>query len=488
MDDQRATSSGLLIGGEVIAAKAGASFPKLEPYGGGLIAQVASARAEDAHLAADAAAAAFPGWSASPPALRREVLSRAADRLHETAGEWIRLMQREIGATTAWAGFNVHLAEGVLREAAAQVYALKGELIPSNVPGLSAMAERVPAGVVLGIAPWNAPLILAARAIAMPLALGNTVVLKASEETPLTHLALGRLLMESGCPAGVVNVVTNAPEDAGEVVEALIAHPAVRRINFTGSTRVGRIIAESAGRHLKKVLLELGGKAPFVVLDDADLDAAAAAANFGAFMNQGQICMSTERMIVDRRVAAEFTEKLVMRAQTLKLGAPDAPDTTLGPVASLASAQRLAELVRDAVDKGARVLIGGEASGLLVPATLIAGVTPAMRLYHEESFGPVKSIIEVDGEEEALRVANDSQYGLAAAVFTRDTERGLRFARAIQSGICHINGPTVHDEPQMPFGGVKDSGYGRFGGSAAVDEFTDIRWITVQSGPRSYPI
>jgi benzaldehyde dehydrogenase (NAD) len=299
---------------------------------------------------------------------------------------------------------------------------------------------------------------------------------------------VARTLDDAGLPAGVVNFITNAPADAAEVVEALIAHPKTRRINFTGSTKVGRIIAEKAGRHLKRVLLELGGKAPFLVLADADIERAVAAAKFGAFMHQGQICMSTERIVADRAIAEDFASQLGQRAALLRVGDPRRPDTQIGPLINAAALDRVAELVDDAVAKGARVMSGGEAEGPCYRPTVLMGVTPQMRIYGEESFGPVVSIISVEGEQEAVRVANDTEYGLAAAVFSRDVPRALELARQIESGICHINDATVHDEPQMPFGGVKDSGWGRFGGHAAVDEFSDLRWITVQSLAREYPI
>jgi acyl-CoA reductase-like NAD-dependent aldehyde dehydrogenase len=244
----------------------------------------------------------------------------------------------------------------------------------------------------------------------------------------------------------------------------------------------------TAGRHLKRVLLELGGKAPFVVLEDADIDAAAAAANFGAFMHQGQICMSTERIIVDRRVVDEFAAKLATRAGSLKVGDPRDPSTQIGPLINASALDRVSELIEDAVEKGAEVLTGGDADGLVYQPTVLRGVTPEMRIYREESFGPSVSIIEVDGAEEAIDVANDTDYGLSAAIFSRDVERAEQLARRIQSGICHINDTTVHDEPQVPFGGVKNSGWGRFGGDWAAEEFTELRWITVQDEPREYPI
>jgi acyl-CoA reductase-like NAD-dependent aldehyde dehydrogenase len=485
-DTMSQTAAMLIDGARVGAAK---SYDKLNPVTGALVGAVAAASIEDAHKAVDAAGRAFPVWAGMKPGERRALLNKAADLLHARAKDLIGIASQETGATPLWVGFNVHLAENMLREAAAQVYALKGAIIPSDHAGVTAMAIRQPVGVVLGIAPWNAPVILAVRAVAMPLALGNTVILKASEECPLTHLALGQIFQDAGLPPGVVNVVTNAPVDASAIVGALIAHPAVRRINFTGSTRVGRVIAETAAKHLKPVLLELGGKAPLVVLDDADLDAAAAAANFGAFLNAGQICMSTERLVIDRKIADAFVEKLAARAANLKLGAPNEEGVTIGPVVSAAAARKLKELLDDAVAKGARVAFGGDIKdGVLVPPTLLVGITREMRIYAEESFGPVKGVVLVDSEAEALKVANDTEYGLSAAVFTKDVDRGLAFARRIESGICHINGPTVQDEAQMPFGGVKASGYGRFGGQAAVAEFTDLRWVTIQSGPRGYPI
>jgi acyl-CoA reductase-like NAD-dependent aldehyde dehydrogenase len=443
----------------------------------------------DAVRAAEAAAAAFPAWSALAAAERGAFLARAADLLDERAPEIARTMTAECGATFGWGMFNCGLAAGMLRHAASIAGQVDAEVaIASHVPGLDARAIRRPVGVVVGIAPWNAPVILATRAVATPLAFGNTVVLKASEICPRTHAAIVDAIGDAGVPDGVIGLVTNAPEDAAAVVAALIEHPAVKRINFTGSTRVGRIIAERAATQLKRTLLELGGKAPFVVLADADLDEAAAAASFGAFMNSGQICMSTERIVVDSSVAQAFTDRLVARAEALTVGDPLDPATMIGPVVNQAAADHVAALLDDARGMGARVLTGGDADGLLLSPTIVAGVTPQMRIYAEESFGPIVTIVEVDGADEAVRVANDTEYGLSAAVFGTDVEAAEAVARRIDSGICHINGATVHDEPQMPFGGVKHSGWGRFGGDSALDEFTELRWLTRQDGSRRYPI
>lgn len=477
----------MLIDGKDVFASDGATFERRDPVTGHVATRAPAATTEDAKAAADAAAAAFPAWSELGPNERRSLLLKAADLLLAKSDEFADVMMRETGSTVAWGHFNVKLASDMLREAASMTTQITGEIIPSDKPGCLAMAVRQPVGVVLGIAPWNAPVILGVRALAMPLACGNTVILKASEICPGTHRLIGEVLREAGFPKGVVNVLTHAPADAPKLVESLIAHPAVRRINFTGSTRVGRIIAETAARYLKPVLLELGGKAPMVVLDDADLDEAVNAAAFGAFMHQGQICMSTERIVVDEAVADEFVARLAAKATSLSAGDPRKGDFVLGSVVSRESAERLDLLVKDAVAKGAKVVAGGNIEETFVAATVLDGVTPDMRIYAEESFGPIVTVVRVRGIEEAIRVANDTEYGLSASVFGRDISRALSVAKRIESGICHINGPTVHDEAQMPFGGVKASGYGRFGGKAVIDEFTELRWITIETGPGRYP-
>ncbi len=476
----------LIIAGA--AKPAARTFDRLDPVTGAVASRAAAATPAEALAAVDAAAAAFPAWSALGPNARRGFLNKAADALEAKASAFVQAMMSEVGATEGWARFNLMLAAGMVREAAAITTQIGGEVIPSDKPGCLAMALREPAGVVLGIAPWNAPIILGVRAIAVPLACGNTVVLKASELCPRTHGLIVQAFVEAGLPAGVVNLVTNAPLDAGEVVGALIDHPAVRRVNFTGSTAVGKIIAKRAAEHLKPVLLELGGKAPLLVLDDADLDEAVKAAAFGAFMNQGQICMSTERIIVLDAVADVFVAKFRDKVSTLAVGDPREGKTPLGAVVDLKTVTHVQGLVADAVSAGAVKVNGGDATGVLMPATVVDKVTPNMRLFREESFGPVVAVIRARDETHAVQLANDSEYGLSASVFTRDIARGLKVARQIQSGICHVNGPTVHDEAQMPFGGVKGSGYGRFGGKAGIEAFTELRWITVETGPGHYPI
>jgi acyl-CoA reductase-like NAD-dependent aldehyde dehydrogenase len=476
----------LIIADREVAAGDARTFDRLDPVTGEVATRAAAASIADAQKAADAAGAAFPEWSAVSPGERRRLLLKAADCLQAKAGDFAAAVVAETGSPAHWAHFNVGLAADMIREAASMTTQIAGEVIPSNRPGSTAMAIRQAVGVILSIAPWNAPIILGVRAIAMPLACGNTVVFKASENCPRTHALIVEAFREAGLPKGALNLVTNAPADAGRIVETLIAHPKVKRINFTGSTRVGRIIAETAARYLKPVLLELGGKAPLLVLDDADLDDAVNAAVFGAFANQGQICMSTEKIVVDRTIADAFVERFAARAAALPYGDPRG-HVVLGACISADAVRRVGELIGDAVAKGAVIAAGGPSDTSIMAATVLDRITPAMRIYDEESFGPVVCVIRAENEADAIRIANDTEYGLSSAVFTRDIGRGLRVAARIESGICHINGPTVHDEAQMPFGGVKASGYGRFGGKAAIDAFTELRWITIQTEPMHYP-
>ncbi|GAB7548707.1 aldehyde dehydrogenase [Cupriavidus sp. CuC1] len=478
----------MLIDGQPCAAETGKMFERHNPVTGAPASRAPAASLADATRAVQAAADAFPRWAALAPGERRQRLLKAADLMDARIDEFVRIGVAETGGMANWYGFNVTLAANMLREAAAMTTQIDGSIIPTNLPGNLAMAMRQPCGVVLGIAPWNAPVILGTRALAMPLACGNTVILKASESCPGVHRLIGTVLQEAGLGDGVVNVVTNAPEDAAAVVEHLIAQPAVRRVNFTGSTHVGRIIAQHAARHLKPALLELGGKAPVLVLEDADLDAAVEAVAFGAFFNQGQICMSTERAIVHEAIADDFVEKLVAKARTLRAGDPTDAGSVLGAMVSEQAVRKIAALVEDARTQGASLPLGLHSDGAILQPVIVDGITPGMKLYREESFGPVVTVARVKDDDEAVAMANDSEYGLSAAVFSRDISRALLVAQRIESGICHINGPTVHDEAQMPFGGVKGSGYGRFGSKASVAEFTDLRWITVQNAPRHYPI
>lgn len=477
----------LYINGEYVPAEGGRSFTRANPITGDDVTEAAAASLGDVARAVDAAAGAFAAWSVAPPGERRRKLLAAAQNLTARADDIVQAMKDEVGATEAWARFNCMLAADMLVEAAALTTQIKGEVIPSNRPGSTAMAIRQPAGVVLAMAPWNAPVILGVRSIAAPLACGNTVVMKTSELCPRVHALIVEAVAEAGLPAGVLNAISNAPEEAADVVAALIEHPAVRRVNFTGSTRVGRVIGELAGRNLKPALLELGGKAPMIVLEDADIDAAVAAAGFGAYMNQGQICMSTERIITVGEAGDRFVEAFRGKVESLTAGDPREGDAPLGSLVNMAAAERIEDLIAEGLDKGATLIAGG-GRGTMLNAAALDHVTADMRLYTEESFGPVVAIIRAGSVDEAVRIANESDFGLSAAVFGRDTMAALSVAKRIESGICHVNGPTVHDEAQMPFGGVKASGYGRFGGTWGIAEFTELRWITLQDGDLYYPI
>ncbi|MGV3499457.1 MAG: aldehyde dehydrogenase [Hydrogenophaga sp.] len=479
----------MLINGLKVTAEKGATFERRNPLDGSVATRAPAASPADAVMAVEAAAEAFKTWSETGPGERRALLLKAADALEAKTPKFIEAVAAETGGTAMWAGFNCFLAAGMIREAAALTTQISGELIPSDIPGSLAMGVRQPAGVVLGIAPWNAPIILGVRAICVPLACGNTVILKGSENCPRTHQLIIESFQDAGFPAGVVNYITNAPADAGAVVEAMVAHPAVRRVNFTGSTKVGKIIAMTCAKYLKPVVLELGGKAPLVILDDADIDDAVNGAAFGAFANSGQICMSTERIIVDNKIADEFVKKFGDKAKNLPVGDPRKPEpVVLGSVIGMNTVNFCNELIDDALAKGAKLVCGGKSTDTLMPATVLDHVTPEMRIYREETFAPVKCIVRVKNTEEAIACANDNEYGLSAAVFGKDIARACNVARKIDSGICHVNGPTVHDEAQMPFGGVKGSGIGRFGGKAGIAEFTELRWITLQTTPRHYPL
>jgi acyl-CoA reductase-like NAD-dependent aldehyde dehydrogenase len=478
----------LFVGGEWVESAGGRSFDDVDPFTGELVAHVAAAGRADAERAVAAASAAAPGWAAAVPAERQRVFLAAADILERRREEVVSWLARETGCTFGFGMFQLGFVPGLFRQAAALAYAPLGQVIPSDHPGTLALGIRRPVGVVGAIAPWNAALILSARSIAAPLALGNTVVLKPSEWSPYSGgLLWGEIFAEAGLPAGVLNVVTNAPGEAGPIGDELVENAAVRRINFTGSTGTGRRIAEAAGRQLKRVLLELGGSNPLVVLADADLDYAVSAAAFGAYLHQGQICMSARRIIVERPLADEFTARLAAKAAGLKAGDPKEPDTIIGPLITGDALALVRQRVDDAVAAGAKVLAGGGAEGPCFLATLLADVPADSDLARHETFGPVAAIEVVDSAEEAVERANATSYGLSAGIITSNPDRGFALAQQIDAGIVHVNDQSVADEPQMPFGGVKDSGFGRFGGQAVVDEFTDLRWVTVQGGTHPFP-
>ncbi|ANZ41262.1 salicylaldehyde dehydrogenase [Lentzea guizhouensis] len=477
-----ANETSLFIGGESVPALDGRTTDDRNPYTGEVHAVVAAASPADVTRAVDAAQEAFARWSATSPSQRRAILLRAADLLEARTPEVVRLMAAEVGGVAGWAGFNVMLAANILRESAAAVTQPVGEVLTTETEGQLSLAVREPLGVVAAFAPWNAPVILSTRAVAAPLAAGNTVVLKPSEDAPIAAgLLIAEVLHEAGLPAGALNVVTNDPADAAAVAQALVTDPRVRAVNFTGSTEVGRTIGTLAAQHLKPAVLELGGKNALLVLDDADLDHAVNAATFGSFHNAGQICMSTDRILVHESIAEEFTTRLAAKVASLPHGDPTDPGTVIGPVINARSAARVSELVDEAVSAGARLLTSGDGP------TVLDQVTPDMRIFTEEIFGPAVIVVPVADDDEAVAIANNTEHGLTAGILTEDTRRGLALARRIRTGIVHVGNQTVDDEPQAPFGGVKASGYGRFGGRWGVEAFSATRWVTIAGGHSHFP-
>ncbi|MFJ3405908.1 aldehyde dehydrogenase family protein [Promicromonospora sp. NPDC090134] len=472
---------GNLVGGREVPAASGRMTDDLDPRTGGTYLRVPACDVGDVTLAVDAADAAFAWWAATAPSTRRALLNHAADLLESRLEEFTTAMLAETAGTRTWAAFNVSMSAELIRQAATMATTPTGSLLATDVPGQWSLAVREPAGPVAAFVPWNGPLILCARAVAVALATGNPVVIRPSEDAPVTSgLFLAQVLTDAGLPDGVVNTVTNDRADAPGVVQALVADPRIRRVNFTGSTGVGRIVGAAAGQHLKPAILELGGKNPILVLADADLDHAANGVTTAKFMNSGQICMCVDRVIVHQDIAEDFTTRFVEKVRALGQGDPDSPTTTVGPLINARAAERVAGLVADAVAKGARVLVGGGSpDGAFYPATVLSDITPEMRIYGEEVFGPVATIFTVPDDEAALTLANDTDYGLSSAVYTENATRGLAIARRLRHGAVHINNHSVSDEPQAPVGGVKDSGYGHFGSQWGADFFTETRWITI---------
>ncbi|MCS6302925.1 MAG: aldehyde dehydrogenase family protein [Nitrospira sp.] len=475
------------LNGQWRGGRSGRASEDRNPYSDDILVRIPLANEQDLNEAYQAAAGAQPQWAATLPGERAAILRRAADIMEARKEEIVSWLVKEAGSTRLKANVEWDSARAITLEAASAPYRVQGRILPSDIPGKENRVYRQPVGVVGVISPWNFPMHLSNRSLAPALAVGNAVVIKPASDTPVTGgLLLAKIFEEAGLPPGVLSVVVGPGSLIGD---AFVLHPVPRVLSFTGSTPVGRHIAELAAKSpmLKKVALELGGNSPFIILDDADLDLAVNAAVFGKFLHQGQICMITNRLIVDGKIYDQFVERFSARVRTLKVGDPNSADTAIGPIINKSQFEGLMKHIENARSAGARQTAGGNPKGLLLPPHVFADVTPQMQIAQDEMFGPVVSVIKVTGEEEAIRVANDTEYGLSSAVFSGDVERGVRVALQVKAGMTHVNDQPVNDLPNCPFGGEKNSGLGRFGGDWIIEEFTTDHWVSVQHQPRQYP-
>lgn len=472
------------INGRSIALDEKDATTVVNPANGNVVAKVFMSSPKEMTQAIDAAYAARESWGNTSPAEREIVLIRAAEILEAKRGEVVDVLIDEAGSTFGKAQFEVSFTVNMIRATSGEARRIFGQVIPSDVPGLLSFAIRRPLGVIGGISPFNFPLILSTKKIVMALAAGNTFVLKPSEETSLLGLKIAEVFQEAGLPPGVLNVV---PGDGPTLGPAMIEDPRVKLISFTGSTAVGRSLAVQCATHGKKITLEMGGKSPLVVLKDADVDYAVDTACFGLFIHQGQICMAGSRIIVEAPIHQAFLDKFVAKVQKLQVGDPRDPHTVIGPLIRSTQCDFIDKRIRSSVAAGARVLTGGTYKGNFFEPTVIEGVVPGMQVFTDELFGPVASVIKADDADHALKLANDTRYGLSSAVLTNDLQAAMKFAMGLEAGMVHINSSTIHDEPHIPFGGVKDSGMAREGGHWSMEEMTELKWVTIQQGQRHYP-
>ncbi len=468
----------LWIGGEFCTARGNAVFIDHSPVDDSSYAQAAHASVEDVDLAVEAAHAAFAGYRATSPGQREAWLSKAADLLEQRMADFVDVLIDEIGSPSLKAHFEIKYAISHLRTAAGIPRRIAGQTLPSDVPGRFSMSVREPLGVFACITPFNVPLIKAMKQCTGPLATGNTVVLLASEEAPALAIGVAELFRDAGFPAGSFNVLTGFGHEIGD---HLVSHGRVKGVNFTGSTRVGRHLSGLCGQHMKRALLELGGKNPLIILKDADLDAAVHGAVFGMFLFQGQACMASSRILVEAPLYDAFLERYKAAAAGIGHGDLRSPLTMVGPIISQRQRDRIRHHIEDAVAHGATIQLGGTWEGNRCLPTILTGVNPSMLCYQEETFGPVTAVYQVDSADAALAIANDTSYGLSAAVYTQNLAEAMRLSQGIHAGMVHINAPTLHDEPHVPFGGVGDSGMGREGAQTDIDHCTEWKWITIQS-------
>ena len=472
------------IDGKAIDVPSTALSDVVNPANQRPFAKIFMGQEQHMRAAIDAAEAAKNAWAATLAGQREQLLQRAASELLAATDEMVELLIGEGGSTFGKAHFEVGFAANMLRSIAGEARHVHGDVFPSDVPGLISMAIRRPLGVVAGISPFNFPVILSLKKVAFALAAGNTFVLKPSEETSLVGLKLAEIFERAGLPPGVLNVV---PGDGPTLARVLFDDPRVKLISFTGSSAVGRSIATECAKRGKRFVLEMGGKSPLIVLADADVDYAVDTACFGLFIHQGQICMAGSRIIVEAPIYEKFLERFTEKAQKMQVGDPRDPHTVIGPLIRATQCPMIDRKVKEAVAKGARLLTGGKYEGNFYYPTVLADVTPEMAAFRDELFGPVAAVSRAKDTDEALALANNSCYGLSSAVLTNNMQEAMRFAMELEAGMVHLNGPTVHDEGIVPFGGVKDSGSGREGGRWSLEEMTEVKWVTIQMGKRQYP-
>jgi acyl-CoA reductase-like NAD-dependent aldehyde dehydrogenase len=474
-------------GGEWRSAEGNKLFDVYQPYDRALYARVAAGRKADAKIAVDAAAKAFPAWSQTTPAERAKLFFAAAEIVRRRRPEIAKILAQETGSTISFATFQQDLVPATIEQAAGWMYLPKGEVLETNAPGTHSIGVRRPLGVVASFTPWNGASVLAWLAVLSPLAAGNTVVVKPSELAPISAgLILAQIVEEAGFPKGVVNVVTHAPGAASEIADAFFASPDVRVINLIGGVKTARVLAKRAGETLKRTTMELGGYNPMIILDDVDVDYAVRTATFGSFFHQGQICLNTRRIIVQRKIAGEFLEKFVERTKTLPSGDPQNPKTIIGPLITPAAVKVVDDRVKEAVAKGAILHTGGVFEGQIYQPTILGNVPLDATIANEETFGPVVVVEVVDTLDEAVAAANRTLYGLTSSILAGDTYKAFELAPKILAGIVNINSSTVNAEIHAPMGGVRDSGWGRTG-PESLKEFQDVIWISSHSGERQYP-
>jgi acyl-CoA reductase-like NAD-dependent aldehyde dehydrogenase len=464
-----------------------ALFEVHEPYDGRLFATVAAGSRADARIAVDAAAKAFAKWSETPPAEKARLFLKAAEIVKRRRTEIAEVLARETGSTISFATFQQDLVAATLQQVAGWVFLPKGEVLETSLPGTHSIGVRRPLGVVASFTPWNGANILSWRAVISPVAAGNTVVVKPSEFAPVSAgVMLAEVAEEAGFPAGVINVVTHAPGTAAAIADEFFERPEVRVINLIGGVRTARILAERAGRTLKRTVLELGGFNPMIILDDVDIEYAVRTATFGSFFHQGQICLNTRRIIIQRKIHEEFLRKFVARTNSLPAGDPLNSNTVIGPIITRDAVRLIDERVKEAVARGAKAHTGARYDGQIYYPTILTNVPLDAAIANEETFGPVVVVEVVDTQEEAIAAANRTLYGLTSSILAGDTYRAFEMAPRVLAGIVNVNSPTVNDEIHAPMGGVRDSGWGRTG-PRSLDDFSDVIWINSHTGQRQYP-